>query len=125
MNDILRRFLTGLVQDKIFLSPTDRNSNKYYTMTAEEKQFHDAGGAETIEGLDERIMTMAREAPPFYKNPNLLTLYPLMIPGCIVPAVTLGFDSGMMNGLQSVPAWQECKYKILTFSPQGDPELSR
>jgi hypothetical protein len=31
-----------------------------------------------------------------------------MIPGCLVPAVTLGFDSAMMNGLQVAETWIAC-----------------
>lgn len=58
---------------------------------------------------DERLQEMANQAPPFYKNGNLLKLYLCIIPGCLVPAITLGYDSAMMNGLQSVPAWETCK----------------
>ncbi|KAH8673293.1 general substrate transporter [Xylariales sp. PMI_506] len=58
-----------------------------------------AGAAETLGNIDERIVRLAKECPPFYKNPNLFKLYLLMIPGCLVPAITLGFDSAMMNGL--------------------------
>lgn len=57
----------------------------------------------------ERIQKLADECPPFYRNRNLLTLYLLMIPGCLVPAITLGFDGAMMNGLQAVPSWDNCK----------------
>lgn len=60
--------------------------------------------------LDARIRQLAQEAPPFYRNANLRTLYLLMIPGCLVPALTLGFDAAMMNGLQAVGNWQECEY---------------
>ncbi|KAH6869694.1 general substrate transporter [Thelonectria olida] len=55
----------------------------------------------------ERIQQLANDCPPFYRNRNLLTLYLLMIPGCLVPAVTLGFDGAMMNGLQAVPSWDD------------------
>ncbi|KAH8658182.1 general substrate transporter [Xylariales sp. PMI_506] len=73
---------------------------------ADEHKSPTVGITETLENVDERIVTMARESPPFYKNRNLLSLYLLMIPGCLVPAITLGFDGSMMNGLQAVPAWQ-------------------
>ncbi|KAL3456426.1 general substrate transporter [Aspergillus heterothallicus] len=55
--------------------------------------------------VDARLQQLAQESPPFYKNHNLLTLYLWLIPGCLVPAVTLGFDSAMMNGLQAVDTW--------------------
>ncbi|KAL4874017.1 hypothetical protein BDV12DRAFT_191887 [Aspergillus spectabilis] len=58
-----------------------------------------------IINVDAQLLALAQAAPPFYKNRNLLSLYLRMIPGCIVPAVTLGFDSAMMNGLQAVDTW--------------------
>lgn len=41
-----------------------------------------------------------------------------MIPGCLVPSLTLGFDSAMMNGLQAVATWQECEC-ALSFRPKS------
>lgn len=72
---------------------------------------------DTEEGqdLDARIQQLAREAPPFYKNGNLWKLYLLMIPGCLVPSLTLGFDSAMMNGLQAVATWQECERALPVY----------
>jgi hypothetical protein len=66
----------------------------------------------TLSEIDGRLQEMAAESVPFYKNSNLLKLYLLMIPGCLVPSVTLGFDSAMMNGLQAVPAWNICEYLL-------------
>ena len=63
-----------------------------------------------VQQVDDQLMTLANAAPPFWKNRKLLELYLLMIPGCIVPAVTLGFDSAMMNGLQAVATWNSCKF---------------
>jgi hypothetical protein len=48
--------------------------------------------------LDAQIQQLAKECPPFYRNANLLKLYLLIIPGCLVPSLTLGFDGAMMNG---------------------------
>ncbi|RSL47611.1 hypothetical protein CEP54_013302 [Fusarium duplospermum] len=62
-------------------------------------------GHETVAELDRRIQELAHHAPPFYQSRNLFKLYLLIIPGCLVPAVTLGFDGAMMSGLQAVPAW--------------------
>lgn len=59
--------------------------------------------------VEERLQALTQACPPFYKNRNLLKLYLLIIPGCLVPAITLGFDSAMMNGLQAVPAWESCE----------------
>lgn len=73
-----------------------------------------ATGHETVEELDRRIQELAHHAPPFYQSRNLLKLYLLMIPGCLVPAVTLGFDGAMMSGLQAVPAWDSCKFTMFS-----------
>lgn len=69
----------------------------------------DIAGDVELKTIDARLQQLSQECPPFYRNRNLLKLYLLMIPGCIVPAVTLGFDSSMMNGLQAVPSWDNCK----------------
>lgn len=66
-------------------------------------------GEEGAAGLDALVQQLAKEAPPFYKSRILTRLYLLMIPGCLVPSITLGSDSAMMNGLQAVTTWQECK----------------
>ncbi|KAJ5644257.1 uncharacterized protein N7484_006764 [Penicillium longicatenatum] len=60
-----------------------------------------------VADADSRIRRLAQDAPPFYRKHNLMNLYLLMIPGCLVPSVTLGFDSAMMNGLQAVGTWNE------------------
>jgi hypothetical protein len=69
-----------------------------------------------VQDVDDQLMELAQSAPPFYKNCNLLRLYLLMIPGCIVPAITLGFDSAMMNGLQAVATWNTCNDPTLPSS---------
>lgn len=69
----------------------------------------DADAVSTLGSAEERLMQLTAESPVFWKNRNLLFLYLLMIPGCIVPSVTLGFDSAMMNGLQAVPSWDACE----------------
>ena len=56
-----------------------------------------------LSDIDARIQELAKSYEPFYKNGNLLLLYLLMIPSCLMASVTLGFDSAMMNGLQAVP----------------------
>ncbi|OQD60725.1 hypothetical protein PENPOL_c021G02655 [Penicillium polonicum] len=60
--------------------------------------------ADTLD-VGEHIQSLADECPSFYRSRNLLILYLLMIPGCMIPAITLGFDGAMMNGLQAVPSW--------------------
>jgi hypothetical protein len=62
-----------------------------------------------LQDTERRLQQMTAECPPFYKNRNLLILYLAIIPGCLVPAITLGYDGSMMNGLQAVPYWDRCK----------------
>lgn len=78
-------------------------------VVAEKAEFSSIHADEGTRSMDEQIQLLAREAPPFYQNASLRNLYLLMIPACLVPAITLGFDSAMMNGLQAVATWQECK----------------
>lgn len=46
---------------------------------------------------------------PWYKKPNLRTLYLLLFPTCMGIEMTSGFDSQMINALQIVPSWVTCK----------------
>jgi hypothetical protein len=55
--------------------------------------------------VDGRLQEVAKASSPFFKNHNLLILYP----SGLLPSTTLGFDSAMMNGLQAVAAWDTCK----------------
>lgn len=63
-----------------------------------------------LDDVDNRLQEMVKECGPFYRNPNLFKLYLLIVPGCLMAAVTLGFDASMLNGLQAVPAWLKCTY---------------
>jgi len=72
-----------------------------------EDKMNSDGGVRLNEA-DARLQELTAECPAFYRNRNLLILYLLIIPGCLVPAITLGFDSAMMNGLQAVPYWDKC-----------------
>ncbi|KAM0327002.1 hypothetical protein ACHAQA_006123 [Verticillium albo-atrum] len=78
-----------------------------YQVTEKGKSVPEHEVTETIETIDQQLTRLANEAPPFYQSHNLLVLYLLIIPGCLMPAVTLGFDAAIMNGLQAVPAWDE------------------
>lgn len=44
---------------------------------------------------------------PWYKQPELRKLY-LMMPFLFMGSTTLGYDGSLLNGLQTMPAWQEC-----------------
>lgn len=59
---------------------------------------------------DPLINKIAAEDPvPWYKKPNLRSLYLLLFPTCMAMELTSGFDGQMVNALQIVPAWQEGK----------------
>lgn len=46
---------------------------------------------------------------PWYKKPNLRWLYLMLLPTCMGIEITSGFDSQLINALQIVTAWQNCK----------------
>jgi hypothetical protein len=54
----------------------------------------------TAEGLEVPKVT-------WYKHKGLLKLY-LMIPILLLSATTNGYDSSLLNGLQTLDPWQEC-----------------
>jgi hypothetical protein len=45
----------------------------------------------------------------WYKHKGLLKLY-LMIPVLLLSATTNGYDSSLLNGLQTLEPWQECEF---------------
>jgi hypothetical protein len=52
---------------------------------------------------------VAEDRVTWYKKPNLRNLYLLLFPACMGIELTSGFDSQMINALQIVPSWKECK----------------
>ena len=57
------------------------------------------------------VLTQLVEADkvPWYQKKNLRTLYLILLPTCMGVEMTSGFDSSMMNGLQSVANWDDCE----------------
>lgn len=53
---------------------------------------------------------VAQDKVPWYKKTNLRYLYLMLIPTCMGVEMTSGFDSSMMNGLQALDTWDECKW---------------
>ncbi len=45
---------------------------------------------------------------PWYQQPELRKLY-LMMPFLFLGSTTLGYDGSLLNGLQTMPAWQACR----------------
>ncbi|KAG7097495.1 hypothetical protein E1B28_004837 [Marasmius oreades] len=62
---------------------------------------------ETIPESADVIVTRlaAQDLTPWYRKPNLRMLYLILIPTCIGVEMTSGFDSSMMNGLQTVKSF--------------------
>jgi hypothetical protein len=66
---------------------------------------------------DPLIQTLAdQDRVRWYSKPNLRYLYWMLFPTCMGIELTSGFDSQMINALQIVPAWQNCRSQ--------DPKLS-
>lgn len=43
----------------------------------------------------------------WWQQPNLRNLY-LLMPFLFLGSTTLGYDGSLVNGLQTMPSWQEC-----------------
>lgn len=58
----------------------------------------------------ENIVTYAHDEDerPWYQQPELRKLY-LLMPFLFLGSTTLGYDGSLLNGLQTMPAWQSCK----------------
>ncbi|EKM59909.1 uncharacterized protein PHACADRAFT_250708 [Phanerochaete carnosa HHB-10118-sp] len=63
-----------------------------------------AGGSATTDPVIARLAEA--DKTPWYQKRNLRLLYLVMFPTCIGIEMTSGFDSSMMNGLQSVNSWE-------------------
>lgn len=59
---------------------------------------------------------------PWYKQPELRKLY-LMMPFLFLGSTTLGYDGSLLNGLQTMPAWRECRRQ--TYSCLRPPDIDR
>lgn len=70
---------------------------------------------ETFEKIDASLPLAAstrllnQDVTPWYKKPNLWRLYLFMVPAAIGVEMTSGFDGSVLNGLQAVDRWNECK----------------
>jgi len=69
-------------------------------------------------GKSEPIITrlVNEDKKPFWKKPNLLYLYLMLFPTCMGIELTSGFDSQMINALQIVPSWVECRCLVAIWS---------
>lgn len=48
---------------------------------------------------------------PWYRTPHLIKLNFVLLAALLMPA-TNGFDGSMVNGLQTLPVWQESEFNL-------------
>jgi hypothetical protein len=65
-------------------------------------------------GASDPILTRIAEEDkvPWYRKPNLRHLYFMLFPTCMGIELTSGFDSQLINALQIVPSWIDCKSAV-------------
>ncbi len=69
------------------------------------------GGAPVSDNVIHRLAM--NDPTPWWRKPNLRSLYVLLFPCVIGIEMTSGFDSQIINAVQIVPAWKECKCFVL------------
>ena len=52
---------------------------------------------------------LALDTTPWYKRPNLRRLYLCLVPAVLGVEMTSGYDGSILNGLQAVQPWLDCK----------------
>lgn len=65
--------------------------------------------AATITDQSEVIRLLQLDSKPWYQKPNLRALYFCLIPAALGVEMTTGYDGSVLNGLQAVSHWQDCK----------------
>ena len=53
------------------------------------------------------------DTTPWYKRPNLRRLYFCLVPAVLGVEMTSGYDGSILNGLQAVKPWLDCKYNAV------------
>lgn len=71
-----------------------------------------AVAAEVAAGSDLVTALAKQDTRPWWQKPNLRYLYLMMFPSCMGVEYTSGFDSSMMNGIQTIEPWETCKFSI-------------
>ncbi|KAF2016646.1 general substrate transporter [Aaosphaeria arxii CBS 175.79] len=86
-----------------------------------------------IEALHNEDVTISMQPPederPWYQQPELRKLY-LLMPFLFLGSTTLGYDGSLLNGLQTMPAWQASfpgfgGFAVLLFTPYVADLLGR
>ena len=77
----------------------------------------DSKGDIDVMHLEDVILPFQRSEgeQPWHRQPELRKLY-MMFPFLFLGSTTLGYDGSLLNGLQTMQAWQECTHISNPFS---------
>jgi hypothetical protein len=85
--------------------------------------------ADNFEGLTLKDV-IPNNRKPWYKNPTLVKLNTLLL-CALITQIAAGYDSSMLNGMQSLPQWQKyfgqptgTRLGAMTFAPAGGSLIS-
>ncbi len=67
------------------------------------------GDADTGSEPTQHVLSLDVPQVTWWKHKGLRRLY-LMVPVLFLSATTNGYDSSLLNGLQTLAPWQECMY---------------
>ncbi|KPM43125.1 hypothetical protein AK830_g3417 [Neonectria ditissima] len=70
-------------------------------MSAKHNNAGDVAAASEVKRL------LLEDTTPWYKKPNLLKLYLILVPAALGVEMTTGYDGSVLNGLQAVDLWNE------------------
>ena len=56
---------------------------------------------------------LEQDKTPWYRKKNLRRLYFCLVPAALGVEMTSGYDGSVLNGLQAVQPWQDCKCNTL------------
>ena len=65
--------------------------------------------ADKIAASSELKQLLDRDNVPWYRKRNLRLLYFTLVPAALGVEMTSGYDASVLNGLQAVQPWQDCK----------------
>jgi len=69
---------------------------------------HDVAASE-IAKVSEITHLLDQDTTPWYRKKNLRRLYMFLVPSALGVEMTSGYDGSVLNGLQAVQPWQDCK----------------
>jgi len=90
---------------------TSHSPNLYASSTLVTMAFAKQTDVDAVAQQSEVKRLMALDTTPWYKRPNLRTLYLTLIPTALGCEMTSGYDGSIMNGLQAVGPWNTCKQR--------------